>query len=518
VTRALTVALTVVAFVHVSDGLKAAGYDLIKDNTPTAEVADGPQPVGQASPLVTDLDAIFSDPILARGLIAARVDSLRTGETIYARNADKLVMPASNMKIVTMTVAAEKLGWDFVYTTHLDAIGPITNGVLRGDLVVTGGGDPTIVSHDDGPAPLFAEWAAAVRKAGITRVDGRVLGDDSFFDRDEIGMGWSWDDLVFGYSAGISGLSYNENQVSVRVAPAAAVGAAAVITLRPARSHGLNVINRVTTAARPADAPANDPRLRASISYDRAPGSSDLIVSGTIPLGANPVSQDVAVPNPTQFFVTSLRDALIDEGIAVYGDAGESRTAIEPTMGARTNIATRTSPPLSVIGGYFMKVSQNFVAETLLKTIGAVVKGQGSTAAGRSVVQETLRSWGVPDDAIVMRDGSGLSRYNYVTTGAIVTMLTHMWKADALRGPFAAVLPVAAHDGTLSNRMKNSWLDSHVQAKTGTIANTRSLSGYLEAKSGERVVFSIIANHFTAPSAQIDAIAEKALALIAERR
>jgi D-alanyl-D-alanine carboxypeptidase/D-alanyl-D-alanine-endopeptidase (penicillin-binding protein 4) len=474
--------------------------------------------LAQQNSLKTDLDAVFDDPVLARGLIGVRIDSLTTGENIYRRNDDKLVMPASNMKILTMTTAAEKLGWDFTYKTHLDAIGTITSGVLRGDLVVTGGGDPTIVSNDGGPAPLFAEWAAALRKAGITRVDGRVIGDDSFFDDDAIGMGWSWDDLVFGYSAGITGLSYNENQVTAKVSPGTAAGAAAIVTLTPGRSHGLRLINHVSTVARPADAQPNDPRLRASVSYDRAPGTNDLIVSGTIPIGANPSSQDVAVDNPTLFFVTALRDALIDEGIVIHGDAVDADGLIEPTMGARTNIATRTSPPLSVIGGYFMKVSQNFVAETLFKTLGAVVKGQGSASAGRSVVLETLKSWGVPDDAIVMRDGSGLSRYNYVTTGAIVTMLTRMWKNDALRGPFAATLPVAAHDGTLSSRMKNTWLDAHVQAKTGTISNVRSLSGYLETKSGERVVFSIIGNHFTVPSSRIDAIAEKALALIAERR
>lgn len=469
------------------------------------------------SNLQSSLDNIFSAPILSRALIAVRIDSLATGETIYRRNDDKLVMPASNMKILTMTTAAEKLGWDFTYKTHLDAIGPITNGVLRGDLVVTGGGDPTIVSNDGGPAPLFAEWAAALRAAGIARVDGRILGDDSFFDHEPIGMGWSWDDLVFGYSAGITALSYNENQVAARVAPGA-IGAPALVTLSPARSHGLTVVNRVMTVARPSEAPADDPRLRASVSFDRAPGSNELIVTGTIPVGANPVAQDIAVERPTQFFVTALRDALIDEGILVHGEAAEARSVIEPSMGARTPIATRTSPPLAVIGPYFMKASQNFVAETLFKTLGAVVKGQGSAAAGREVVLETLKSWGVPADAIVMRDGSGLSRYNYVTTGAIVTMLTRMWKDDRLRGHFAAALPVAAHDGTLRNRMKNSWLDAHVQAKTGTISNVRSLSGYLETKSGERVVFSIIANHFTAPSSQIDALAEEALALIADRR
>ena len=492
--RALSIALLLVAFVGADLKVRAQGS------------------------LTSDLDAIFDDPIIARGLIGVRIDSLTSGENIYKRNDDKLVMPASNMKILTMATAAEKLGWDFTYKTKLEAAGTVGNGVLHGDLVVTGGGDPTIVSNDGGPAPLFAEWGAALRTAGITRVDGRVIGDDSFFDDDNIGMGWAWDDLVFGYSAGISGLSYNENQVVARVAAGAAPGAAASITLSPSRNHGLNVINRVTTVARPADATGTDPRLRASVSYDRAPGSNDLIVTGTIPMGANPVSQDVAVENPTLFFVTALRDALNDQGISVHGDAVDADMLKEPIAGARMSIATRTSPPLSVIGPYFMKASQNFVAETLLKTLGAVVKGQGSAVAGRSVVLETLKSWGVPEDAIVMRDGSGLSRYNYVTTGAIVTMLTRMWKNESLRGHFAAALPVAAHDGTLSNRMKNTWLDAHVQAKTGTIANVRSLSGYLETKSGERVVFSIIGNHFTVPSARIDAIAEKALALIAERR
>lgn len=468
--------------------------------------------------VTADLDTIFNDPALTRGLIGVRIDSLRTGETIYAKNADKLVMPASNMKILTMTTAAEKLGWAFTYQTKLDAVGTIDNGVLHGDLVVVGSGDPTVVSNDGGPAPLFTEWAAALRAQGIRRVDGRIIGDDTAFDHETYGMGWSWDDMVFGYSAGVTGLNYNENQVVASITPGATAGAAGNVTLSPARSHGLNITNRVMTVARPADAPANDPRLRTSISFDRAPGSNDLIVHGTIPVGANPLVQDVAVEHPTTFFVTALRDALVDSGITVRGNPVESRDVSDPATGTRRTIATRTSPPLSVIGPYFMKASQNFVAEVLFKTLGKSIKGEGSAAAGRAVVLETIGTWGVPADAIVMRDGSGLSRYNYVTTGAIVTMLTRMWKNDALRGPFAATLPVAAHDGTLRSRMRNTWLDAHVQAKTGTISNVRSLSGYLETKSGERVVFSIIGNHFTVPSSQIDAIAEKALALVAERR
>ena len=467
--------------------------------------------------LTTDLDAIFSDPVLSRALISARMDSLKTGETIYSKNADKLVMPASNMKIVTMSVAAEKLGWDFTYETRLEAVGNITDGILHGDLIVVGGGDPTILSNDGGPAPLFAEWAAALRQAGIKRVNGRILGDDSFFDDDTLGMGWSWDDLVFGYGAPIGGLSYNENQVVVRITPGAKAGDLANVDVSPA-GHGLAVTNRVVTQAVPADAPAGT-RPRASVNYDRLFGQNALTIRGTIPIGANPSVQTVAVDNPTQFFVDSLKLGLFAEGILVRDGAFDLDTATTPpAAGTRRLIAKRTSSPLSVIGPYFMKASQNYIAETLFKTLGKVVKGTGSAEAGRTVVKDTIVSWGVPADAIVMEDGSGLSRYNYVTGNTIVTLLTRMWKNDALRGPFAASLPVAAHDGTLSNRMRNTWLDAHVQAKTGTIANVRSLSGYLETKSGERIVFSIIGNHFTVPSSQIDAIAEKALALVAERR
>ena len=510
--RALTLALSIALGASaVAQGTKAPGT-MVPGNPATLTPS-----------LKSDLDGIFSDPVLARALMSVRVDSLRTGETIYALNADKLVMPASNLKILTMTTAAEKLGWGFTYKTTLEASGPVADGILHGDLIVVGGGDPTIVSNDGGPAPLFDEWAAALRKTGIKHVDGRILADDWFF-ADPIGMGWSWDDLVYGYSAPITGLSYNENQVNVKVTPAAAPGKLATIALSPAAGHGLRVTNYVMTVPRPADAAAGDPRLRPSIDYHRLEGSDELVIGGRIVVGASPANQTVSVDNPTRFFVSAFRDALIGAGIIVTGpatvwnDSPDPGKSHGPLPGPTVTIATRTSPPLSVIGPYFMKASQNFVAETLLRTLGAVFTGAGTADAGMSVVRQTLHGWGIPDDAIVMRDGSGLSRYNYVTTSAIVMMLTRMWKNDALRGPFAAALPVAAHDGTLSNRMKNTWLDQHVQAKTGTIANVRSLSGYLETRSGERIVFSMIGNHFTVPASQIDALTEKALALIADRR
>jgi D-alanyl-D-alanine carboxypeptidase/D-alanyl-D-alanine-endopeptidase (penicillin-binding protein 4) len=454
------------------------------------------------SPLEADLDGIFAAPVLARALVGIRVDSLATGKTLYARNANKLVMPASNMKLLTMATAAERLGWNFTYTTRLEAAGQIQDGVLHGNLIVVGGGDPTIASQDFGPAPLFAEWAAALRAAGIRRVEGRLVGDDRAFDRRTLGDGWAWDYLADGYASPIGALTYNENAAVVRAWPGQAPGDPVRIEVTPP-GHELQVINEMKTGA------ADSPR---SLDLSRLPATHTLTVRGSLPAGGRVIVQTASVDDPTRFFVEAFRLALADQGITVAGHSGFG----DETDVART-IATRTSPPLSAFAGYFLKTSQNLYGETLLKTLGRAGTAAGTTAGGRAVVRDTLAAWGITPDAFVMYDGSGLSRYNYVTADTIVTILEHVWADERLRGPFVALLPVAGHDGTLENRMKKTALDGRLEAKTGTIANVRSLSGYLETKSGERLVFSMIANHFTAPASEIDAVVEKALLRLMER-
>jgi D-alanyl-D-alanine carboxypeptidase/D-alanyl-D-alanine-endopeptidase (penicillin-binding protein 4) len=170
------------------------------------------------------------------------------------------------------------------------------------------------------------------------------------------------------------------------------------------------------------------------------------------------------------------------------------------------------------VAAHTLKVSQNLYGDTLLKVLGRTPAQPGSAAAGRQIVARTLAGWGVAPETIVMLDGSGLSRYNYVTADALTAMLVHIWRDDRLRGPFVAALPVGAHDGTLESRMKNGLLARRVQAKTGTISNVRALSGYVETLDGEKLAFSMIANHFTATSAEIDAIVEQALERVVRER
>lgn len=457
----------------------------------------------QTTDLTADLNRIFDDPVLARALVGVRVESLARPGVIYERNAASLVMPASNLKLFTLAAAAERLGWDFRFETRLEAAGTIANGTLHGDLIVVGGGDPSIGGQDFGPAPLFAEWADALKRAGIERVEGRILGDDHVFDQATLGAGWAWDYLADGYAAPVGGLSYNENVAVARVFAGEAPGDPVRIDLSPP-GHSLEVVNHVTTG---------DAQSRASIDLARLPGSARLTVSGTVPAGAKPIIETASIDNPTHFFVEGLRLALADRGIRASGGAWDLDDVKEPPAAAgRRVIATRQSQPLSALAGYWLKVSQNFYAETYFKTLGRAPGQPGSAEGGRRAVREVLTSWGIPADSFVMYDGSGLSRYNYVTAGGIVTLLRHVWEDPKLRGPFVAALPVAGHDGTLSSRMKGTVLDANVEAKTGTISNVRSLSGFVETASHEKLVFSMIVNHFTARDAEIDAVVERALA------
>jgi D-alanyl-D-alanine carboxypeptidase/D-alanyl-D-alanine-endopeptidase (penicillin-binding protein 4) len=458
---------------------------------------------GRPESLQTDLDHIFEASALAGALVAVRVDSLRDGRTLYARHNTSRVIPASALKILTTAVAARRLGWDYRFETRLEMSGPAEDGVLRGDLIVIGGGDPSIAAQDLREAPVFGEWAATLRLAGITRIDGRVIGDDSAFDDEPLGAGWAWDYLSAGYAAPSGALSYNENVVVVRATPGRTAGVPAQVEIGPP-GHDLEPDIQVVT----------DPAGSAAmLTVARLPGRTSVLIRGRVPAGGAPVIRTTTIENPSQFFVEGFRLALARRGIHVRDGARDiDDLADAPQPAARRLVARHLSAPLSSLVGYAMKVSQNYYGEMLLKAAGRrPADVPGSTERGRAAVRETLAEWKIPTDTLVLHDGSGLSRYNYVSTDLMTEVLVRVWQDERLRGPFVAALPVGGHDGTLEGRMRNSRLDRRVQAKTGTISNVRSLAGYLERDSGEKLAFTMIANHFVAPNAEIDAVMEQAL-------
>jgi D-alanyl-D-alanine carboxypeptidase/D-alanyl-D-alanine-endopeptidase (penicillin-binding protein 4) len=236
-----------------------------------------------------------------------------------------------------------------------------------------------------------------------------------------------------------------------------------------------------------------------------------------IPLAAPPASRVVAVINPTLFFAQSLKDGLIARGIPVTGAAVDGDdVAGEPEMAAeRRVLATTTSPSLREIGTVLMKVSQNQYAETLLKALGAAGGGIGTTSGGRRAAIEIFTAWGIPTDGYVISDGSGLSRYNYITPTTITTILARMHGDPRHRDAFMATLPIAGKDGTIASRMRKTRAEGNAIAKTGSIANVRSLSGYVRTRTGELLAFSIIANDFVIPSATVNYMADVAVEAMA---
>jgi D-alanyl-D-alanine carboxypeptidase/D-alanyl-D-alanine-endopeptidase (penicillin-binding protein 4) len=458
--------------------------------------------------LISDIDDILAAPTLERGYWGVLVRSLKTDEVLYARNARKLMMPASNMKIVTLAAAAERLGWGYSYETKILGRGPINAGTLEGDLIVVGSGDPSLGLVDGAPAPVFDEWADQLTARGIRAIRGRIIGDDDLFDDDELGFGWSWDDLFDDYAAGVSALQFNENAVRLTVAPGAHPGDPASVDVWPAGS-GLAIDNKLKTGSAGTST---------SIAAQRLAGSSRLTLRGSIPAGAAAVTRFVSVDNPTLFTVSALREALIAHGIDVRGPAVDVDDIVDevkaaPLASDAVPLITYRSPPLSVLAVRLMTISQNLYAETLLKTIGltklpevsdvsdtcrcgTACRCGASAADGREAVRMTLQAWGVPAESLIQRDGSGLSRYDYVNAEALVTILMHVYRDDRLRAPFEASLPLAGRDGTIANRMKGTAADGNARAKSGSMSNVRALSGYVTTADGEPVAFSIIANNF----------------------
>ena len=451
--------------------------------------------------LVSDLNRIFHAPAMVQGIWSVEVKALDSGRILYSLNPRTLMMPASNMKILTLAAAVETLGWDYRFRTTLESTAPIEDGALAGDLVVVGGGDPTINARGNRAAAVLDEWATKLKALGVTRIDGNVIGDASGFEATGLGQGWSWDDLQYGYTAPVSALQFNENTATLTVTPGEAAGDQARLEL--AADTGLGLVHQVMTG---------EPGSPTAIAVQRSPNDRWLQVSGSIAADASPITRDVAIASPARYFARAVLDGLAARGIPVRGLPLDRPNQTVIASGPRRVLVESSSPPLREIAATMMKVSQNLYAETLLKQTGAMKSGGPATAeAGRSAARDVFANWNIPQATYVQVDGSGLSRYDYVTADLLVTILEHMFKDPRHHEAFTSALPIAGTDGTIASRLKNTRAEGNAIAKTGSIANVRALSGYVRTRDGETLAFSMLANSFTIPPATVNWIADVAV-------
>lgn len=498
----------------------------VSDTQPRTRVAP---PHASVVQLRRALTTLFTQPAIDHAQWTVRVDSLETGEPLFTYYAHRLMVPASNQKLLTAAVAAERLGWGYRFTTRLLTNGSVdASGTLSGNLYVVGDGDPSINPRHPDRWRAFDDWGAQLQAMGIRVIDGHLVGDDNLIDEPGWGEGWSWDDLQFGYGAPAGALQYNENQIDVTVGPRMTAGAPAIVISSPLGS-GLLIDNQAVTAA---------PGVDATIDVSRRPGTIFVTVRGQIAEGAQPVGARVAVDNPTQFYLNALREALGRHNVFVGGSAIDIDD-LRPQSGAASEplreLIVDRSPPLSEVVDVMLKWSRNGYAETLLTALSplstpgtsstvataAVLGASGSAGTlapvprsashGLAALQATLDGWGITPTAAVSRDGSGLSRMDYLSADGLVRLLTRVWTDPAQREPFRAALPQAGVSGTLATRLKDTRARGRVWAKTGSMSNIRTLSGYVETTAGEALVFSLLVNNFVVPAADIDAVIDAAL-------
>ena len=415
-------------------------------------------------------------------------------DTLYSRNADKLFLPASNMKIITGATALAQLGPDYTYRTVFAARGPVQRGVLHGDLVVIGRGDPTVSDHMRKDAmSVMRDIADSLAAKGIKRIDGHLVSGGDAFPGPVLGFGWDWDDLDYGYGAGVDELLFNEGFTQVVVHSGERIGKPVTATIRPTTKTPPVHITAITVS-KPA---AGDTTKATAIvaRYDSVTGG--VLIEGAIAVGDSTV-EEVAHRVPTQAYLDALREALAGKSITVGGARADTAARVD-------TLFMLVSPPLRDILPALEKPSQNQIAEVLLKTLALEKTGVGTADSGRAVIERQLASWGARDGGYAIRDGSGLSRHDYLSPATILRVLDTI-RTDTAFKVFYDALPIAGVDGTIENRMKGTPAEGNVHAKTGFVDKARSLSGYATSVDGHLIIFSALANNWTVPVRQVEAV------------
>jgi D-alanyl-D-alanine carboxypeptidase/D-alanyl-D-alanine-endopeptidase (penicillin-binding protein 4) len=451
----------------------------------------------RADSLGDSLDRILADPALKGGISGAMVEQVSNGSVLYARDADTRLMPASNRKLFTSAAALQLLGAGFTFTTRaLSEASPDASGVLHGNLYLRGVGDSLLAPGD------LDDIAKAVAKAGVKRISGRVVGDGTIFRDGPYGEGWEWDDLPYYYAMQISGLEVSHGVLAVHVTAGAAEGAPVHVVVDPPTQY-LPIICTATTGARntPADACV----------IERPRCQNMVRVSGTLPLGGH-TDDVVTVEDPALYAATVLTEALQRQNVTVSQTPVTGATPASAT----TLLGAHTSVPMSKYIGLMNKPSDNLLAESLVRVVGAVKGSGGSYSSGYAAETAFFLTLGLDvTGSIDLHDGCGLSRTNLVTPRAVVGLLRAMhgkpnWTA------YNDSLPIAGVDGDLRNRMKHTPAAGNIHAKTGTLHGVASLSGYVTGKHGELFLFSLILNNFPGSAEDARVVQDRFAVCLAE--
>lgn len=528
-------------------GLPAASAQSSAPTPPPPPFPHALYPTGDATPLGAQIDALLADPSVSRAHWGIAVTTLAV-TPLYGRDEGKLFRPASNNKIFTTATAMALLGPAKTFTTRIyGAFDPAT-GTVTGDLDLVGGGDANFGAGDlpyvprserpeqtEPPPPPqppaladLASLADQLVARGVKRVTGNIVGDDTLYPYEPYAESWAQDDQVWGYGAPVSALTINNNQLDLVITPLKALpapGSGTPINASVQLEQNVpyyKVESDVETVAAGADA--------AGIQVERLPGSRVIRVYGQIATDARPDVEEVAIADPAEYAAMVLRSMLEQRGIAVGGRARAEHLPQSDAQGYLSELlkpspcdddvvsgkgicplncpvtpprptdellASHTSAPLAEDVVLTNKVSQNLHAELDLHNLGRFAPcGDGSILSGAQLIRANLLHAGLDPDDFIFFDGSGLSAHDLVTPRATATFLAFAAKQPWF-AQWKASLPDAGEDGTLSRRFPDPPVKGHLFAKTGTLGESRALSGYLDTASGKTVIFSIFVDEHT---------------------
>ena len=482
--------------------------------------------------------AIVSVPAVAQKDLKRRIDSRvdappfnrqfwgvalvdEGGRLLYGRNQDRLFIPASNTKLVVSAVAAALLppGWKVKTTLYG---GPIVNGVLQGDLVLYGRGDPTIDRRcyatdttlagvcDTDPFARLRQLVDTLRAKGVRAVTGNVVGDGSYFETTLVHPNWEAFDLNWWYAAPVSGLGFQDNSVDFDWAPGPAPGTPAVITMDP-NLGDIAFENRTVTVAPGGESDIGD-------RFFRHPGTLQIWAEGTVALDNPPHTESFALPDPSLYAARALRQVLAEAGISVVGATRSTTDSTAYAALRRTApLAEASSRPLRDWIFPILNTSQNWFAEMLLKQLGRQFGKAGSWPEGLEVERRFLiDSVKVDSTQFSLSDGSGLSSSNLISPLGLTQLLRYM-RRHPRYATFAAGLPQAGLVGSLRNRFLGTPLAGRVRAKTGSISRVITLTGYIELDRGRTLTFSVLANHHAQPGPAMLAVIDSVVVEMSKR-
>lgn len=449
------------------------------------------------------VNAFAEDAQFAHGSVSISVLDQETGTSLAAYQAQTSLIPASIQKLITTATALEVLGPDYQFATHLEYDGTIdAQGTLRGNLYIKGEGDPTLGSHHfdlaEDRIAVLAKWVQAAQTVGIKRIEGKVIGDASYFSGAPCAPTWPWEDLGNYYASGTWGLNWQENLYFLHLRQKPTLGAMPEILKTEPEIPNLLLLNEMKSAKKGSGDQAYI--FGGPYSYTR-------FVRGTIPVGTGVFKVKGSIPDPPFFAAHELLLALDQAGIPCSGGASSQMEQVR--MGkvatkktARTNFYHYYSPRLRDIVKEANEKSVNIYCEALLKAIGKKEKGAGSREAGIEVVKAAWAAKGIGVESFFMEDGSGLSPRNALS-GEQLSRFLYACQQTEHFVDFYNSLAIGGRSGTLKYLFRGTVGESRIRGKSGGMGRVRSYTGYATTIGGKKLIFTIIANNYTGKSGDV---------------